>query len=237
VNARTTPDLDRIIARRHLYFSTVAAGPLPEALGRLRQWQAARLASSYADFAGNPRYASAVEFFLEELYGTKHFEARNRDLSRALPLLRRTLPEAPLLALGRVLELELITAELDLAMAKELPAGTLDVDTYASAYRKVGQRELRARQIELAIDAGQDLERAVRQAWVGPLLKAARLPAHAAGFGVLQDFNERGFRAFQVMDGASELLAAIRVRETALMDALFCDAPDPLARCMPVRQT
>jgi hypothetical protein len=58
---------------------------------------------------------------------------------------------------------------------------------------------------------------------------AARLPAYAAGFGALQDFNERGFHAFKVMGGAGVLLTAIRTRETALMEALFSNAPDPFA--------
>jgi hypothetical protein len=58
-------------------------------------------------------------------------------------------------------------------------------------------------------------------------LAAARLPAHAAGVGVLQDFLERGLAAFQRMQGAQEFLATIRRRETLLLEALLSGAKQP----------
>jgi hypothetical protein len=56
-------------------------------------------------------------------------------------------------------------------------------------------------------------------------LKAMRRPARAAGMGALQTFLEDGFDAFGAMGGAKEFLAAIQVRETALVGRLF----DPAA--------
>jgi hypothetical protein len=46
-------------------------------------------------------------------------------------------------------------------------------------------------------------------------------PAHAAGFGALQDFLERGFAAFERRGGAERFLQAVRDRELALMQALL----------------
>jgi hypothetical protein len=52
-------------------------------------------------------------------------------------------------------------------------------------------------------------------------VRAAHIPSHAAGFGVLQDFLERGFAAFRELHGAAPLLQAMRERETRRMQELF----------------
>ena len=59
-------------------------------------------------------------------------------------------------------------------------------------------------------------------------LRAAHVPAHAAGFGVLQDFLERGFAAFRNMSEAAPLLRKIRERETQLMEQLFSGGGEEL---------
>jgi hypothetical protein len=73
------------------------------------------------------------------------------------------------------------------------------------------------------------LHRLVRRKWVGIALHAAHAPARAAGFSALQDFLERGYRAFTGMDDARVLLVAIRDRETRIMEALLSDRDDPFA--------
>jgi hypothetical protein len=225
MNARSSTDLDRLLVRkRELASKDASAAGFNRRLSELRQWQAARLARTYADLREDTRYAPALEFFLSDLYGDRDFAARDREMEQAWRYLKRSLPEAPLRALGDAMELDVLTAELDHAMVMAMPGGALNESLYAQAYRKVGQREARERQIELVIDAGKHLQRAVRHAWVGPLLKAARAPAHAAGFGVLQDFIERGYLAFRKLAGASEFLETIRERETALMEAWFSGA-------------
>jgi hypothetical protein len=71
------------------------------------------------------------------------------------------------------------------------------------------------------VGIGADLRRLVTLPLVGLALRAARLPARMAGFEALQDFLERGFTAFSAMGDVTELLEAIRVRETQLMDRLL----------------
>jgi glutathionylspermidine synthase len=71
------------------------------------------------------------------------------------------------------------------------------------------------------VSIAEDLSRVVRKNWLAVALRAAHLPAQAAGFGVLQSFLERGFRAFRQMGDARELLMTIRQRETALMESLL----------------
>jgi hypothetical protein len=199
-------------------------------MAELRHWQAARLSRTYSDLRADARYAPAVEFFLSDLYGAYEFGVRDHELARASNFLERALPAAPLAALRRAVELDVLTTELDHAMLPALPEGPLDEHLYARAYRQVGRREARERQIDLVVATGEDLDHAVRHRWVGPLLYAAHAPAHAAGFGELQDFIERGYGAFRKMSDAGAFLAIIRERETRLMEALFSGAKDPFAR-------
>ena len=62
---------------------------------------------------------------------------------------------------------------------------------------------------------------------VRTLVKLARGPAHAAGFGLLQEFLERGLDAFEAMHGATEFLDTVRAREHRAMARLFSGSADP----------
>lgn len=197
-------------------------------LVQLRRWQAARLADTYADFAAQPRYAPAVQFFLDELYGDVDTGPRDRDLSRAHATLERALPERALDALRRAIELEILTQRLDIALAEQLPVDrALDGAVYADAYRRAGRREDRELQIERLLDLGQFLDRIVDKPGLPLLVRVARGPARAAGFAALHEFLERGFHAFDCMDGADEFLATVRERESRLLQRIYAGEHDP----------
>ncbi len=200
---------------------------LESRLRELRAWQAARLERTYRDFLRDPPSADAVRFFLTDLYGPEEHPRRDNDLVRAWGRLKRTLPEAALGILARALELQLLTADLDRALLERLEPGPLSWATYAAAYRALGRGEARARQIELVLGIGAELNRLVRHEWLALALRLARLPAFLAGFGALQDFLERGFNAFRKLGDAAPLLQAIRARETALSSALLAGANPP----------
>jgi hypothetical protein len=162
-----------------------------------------------------------VEFFLRDLYGPQDMSRRDSDLLRAWTYFKRVLPSAALEALELAVTLDVLSEELDQAMAEQLAGGELTDAAYADAYRRVGRASERRRQIDLLIGIGEDLDRIVRNRWIGLALRAAHGPAYAAGFGVLQGFLERGFAAFRQMKGAKHFLDTIRTRETQLSRALI----------------
>jgi hypothetical protein len=214
--------LDELLARkRGLEASSCQAADFVARLRELQNWQAARLARTYQDFHDDPRYLPAVEFFLSDLYGPQEFGHRDRNLARAWRHLKRALPAAAMKVLGQAIEIDVLTLELDHAMVRTLGATAVTDATYAAAYRAVDDQASRTRQIDLIISVGEDLDRIVRRVWLGPLLKAAHVPAHAAGFGALQDFLERGYDAFRRMRGAERLLKVIRERETRFMQSML----------------
>jgi len=222
-------ELAALIAENEAERSRLAREPArAQALARLRAWQSARLARTYADLAANPRYALAVSFFLGELYGGAYAGPRDHDLKRASGALARLLPSRALAVLERAIALEIETQRLDAALAACLPADApVTATRYAECYRRSATRAEREAQLAAILEIGATLDRLVRHAAVGVLLTLARGPAHAAGLGALQSFLERGFAAFRATGGAGEFLAAIGQRESRLLARLYAGEPDP----------
>jgi len=219
---RDSRELDELLRQRALLEASERALPRSDArLRELRIWQAARLARTYDDLRRDPQSAEAITFFLSDLYGLADHTRRDQDLTRAWETLKRTLPQGALEVLGSALELQVLAAQLDQAMAAQLGPLPLSWPTYAAAYRAVGRPDARRRQIELVVMIGEDLQRLVRHEWLALALRAARAPARLAGFAALQDFLERGFAAFRKLPDARRLLSTIEDRESRLSAALF----------------
>jgi hypothetical protein len=216
--------LERNAALRHVF----AAEPERAArLGELQRWQSQRLLRSHADLRSNPRYRLAVEFFFNELYGGGDPHARDRDVMRVQRVMEKLLPKEALHALCLAIELEILSQQLDADVVRSLPPGPISVESYADGYRGAGRPDDRERQIELLGIIGAYLDEVVRKPIIRALVRFARRPAHAAGFGALQEFLERGLDAFENMHGADEFLATIRDRETRAMERIFSRTPDP----------
>jgi hypothetical protein len=89
----------------------------------LRTWQSARLARTYPDLLASTRYRDAAQFFLEDLYGPKDFSARDDDLARIVPTLKKLLPEAALATIAQAVELDALSEQLDAALIAQLFGG------------------------------------------------------------------------------------------------------------------
>ena len=197
----------------------------------VREWQAGRLARTHADLLASARFGQAAQFFLSDLYGPKDFSSRDEEVERILPLLIKMLPASALYALALAVELDALSEELDSAMVAELcRAGLIeciDEDAYAAAYRAIGGRPERQRQILLIRETGQTLDRLARKPLLSSMLRLMRGPAHVAGLGELHEFLERGFHAFRDMGSASDFLDSIERKEERLLVRLFEGTADP----------
>ena len=197
----------------------------------VREWQAGRLARTHADLLASARFGRAAQFFLSDLYGPKDFSSRDEEVERILPLLIKMLPASALCALALAVELDALSEELDSAMVAELcRAGLIeciDEDAYAAAYRAIGGRPERQRQILLIRETGQTLDRLARKPLLSSMLRLMRGPAHVAGLGELHEFLERGFHAFRDMGSASDFLDSIERKEERLLVRLFEGTADP----------
>jgi hypothetical protein len=227
--ARSEPGTLGHLLERNAALRDVFTGEprLQARLAELQKWQSQRLMRSHDDLHRDPRYRLAVEFFFDELYGGGDPRARDRDLLKVQRVMERLLPAQALRAMCLAIELEVLSQELDADVARALPAGPLTVATYADAYRAAGRRPDRERHIDMINEIGGYLDRVVRKPIIRGLVRLARGPAHAAGFGMLQDFLERGLDAFEALHGADEFLATIREREWRAMERLFAGTANP----------
>jgi hypothetical protein len=203
---------------------------LAGALDRLADWQARRLASTYADLAAQPRYAEAIAFFQTDIYGSADYARRDADVARVVPLMVAMLPERVIATIADAMELNVLSHELDRKVLARLPReDAYTVADYCAAYRAVGEFAARERQIATIGGIGRSLDAFVRKPLVRGALMMMKTPAHMAGFGVLHDFLERGFNAFHRMGGADAFLATIATRETAIHRAIVNGDDAPFA--------
>ncbi len=231
--AALVEELSRVV-RLHADRSANAA--LAAALERLADWQARRLGQTYADLAAQPRFAAAIGFFQTDLYGGTDFAQRDADLARVVPVMTRMLPEGVIATIAKAVELNRLSQELDRSLLAHLARGedVFTVAQYADAYRRMGNRVARERQIRLIGEIGAALDVFVQKPLIYAALVMMRGPARLAGLFALHDFLERGFAAFRQMHGADEFLATIDRRERRLLDAMFAGDvapfPDPGAQ-------
>lgn len=193
-------------------------------VGELKHWQASRLATTHADLLADPRYRGAAGFFLDDLYGAKDFSRRDAELERVLPVVVRVLPESALETLADAVELDALSEDLDVELARALDeagVAVLDEAAYASAYRNSATQAQREHQLDLVLSIGRSLDRLVRAPLIGRLLGAMATPARLAGVPSMHDFLTRGFTAFRGIGGASEFLARIDARERLVLHRLF----------------
>jgi len=214
-------DLRRVEAERGV---RAADPPLAAAVQRLKAYQQRRFETTYADLLGDPRYAAAARFFLEELYGPRDFTRRDAQFARVVPALVRLFPREVVATVQHLAALHALSEELDTQMARRLGAREPGRAVYAELWQAVGQPEQRRRQIELTHRVGLDLDAYTRNPLLRHSLRMMRAPARLAGLDALQRFLESGFDTFRAMHGAQTFLATIVRRETALAERLYAVA-------------
>ena len=145
-------------------------------IATLSAWQSVRLSRTHADMLADPQFGQAGAFFLDGIYAPKDFTQRDDDGQRVYHFMNRFLPEATLHPLAMALEVNSLMQQLDLALAEAMRSH-LGVDTwferwqYEEAYRLCDNYEVRARQIDLIVEVGHQLERVRRVPFVHTTLR------------------------------------------------------------------
>jgi hypothetical protein len=220
IAARVTKQLARAAKLR----ATALSSPKTAAARqRLRVWQSERLARTHADLLANPRFEEAAKFFLTDVYSVDDSSSRDAEVERVVPMATKFLSDAGLATAADAIELDALSEDLDAAMVAALGRRltSLGAADYGRAYRKVGRRRDRERQIDLIQHLGQSLDRFTHQRFIAATLAIMRKPAKLAGLGDLQSFLERGLAAFKKMGNSDEFLALLVTRERKLLNALF----------------
>ncbi len=192
----------------------------------VKQFQADRLRATYPDLLASDRYREPCEFFLQELYGAQDFDRRDAEAQRVVPTLAKMLPRRALETLLLAVQLDEMSERFDSEMGRKI---TLPVtaSNYAEVYPTVASEAERERQIEVVDDIGKALDKLARYPMLSTMLHMMKGPAEMWGLSHLHHFLQRGFDAFVAMGGATEFLATIRRRESAVNHRLFAREPDP----------
>jgi hypothetical protein len=200
------------------------------AVVRLKRFQARRFAGTYADLFASPTYAAAARFFLEELYSERDYGERDTQFARIAGAVERLFPRDVADTAAALAQLHALTESLDHAMARIEPLdGHDDVPGYVRAWKTIGRRDDRGRQLAMVVAIGAEMARLTRLPGLRTMLRMMRGPASAAGMGSLQRFLESGFDTFAAMakqrGGAERFLQTIHDREQRLVDLLSDGEP------------
>jgi hypothetical protein len=195
---------------------------------RFIDWQVAYSLPFYDEFLHDPETAAAVEFVISDLIGTG-VSARDADLARVVPVMVRLLPARALQALASAMELNYraisINVDICQALASQIDAGTgIAEREYCAAFRQATSLDECQELIRLTIDLGHSLKRLVRSSALGMTLRGMHHPAHAAGFGAMQDFLEKGYTTFHAIDDVDVFLGRFEVRMSEVF-ARACEEP------------
>jgi hypothetical protein len=196
-----------------------------ESYDRFTRWQLDYMLPFFGDLLEPEGYAEAVDFIVSDLAGVGVSE-RDRDIERVTPVVVRTLPAHPLSTAAAAVELNAYTLEINLGICRELLVDgelppNITVQDYVAACRNVSSYDECMDLVHLAVDLGDTLKKLVRVPLIGGLLRTMRAPAHAAGFGALQEFLETGYVTFRRISDINRFLELLHQRMGQVFERIY----------------
>lgn len=216
----------RAIARSNELHAQYLDDPgLFESYDRFTRWQLDYMLPYFDDLLEPEGYAEAVDFIVSDLAGVG-VSKRDRDLERVTPVIVRSLPAQPLATAAAAVELNAHVLEINLGICRELLVDNdlppvITEEDYIAACRRVSSYEECMGLVDLAVDLGDTLKTLVRVPLLRGLLWTMRAPAHAAGFGALQDFLETGCLTFRRISDIDRFLALLRQRMGQVFERIY----------------
>ncbi|MDH4073117.1 MAG: hypothetical protein OEV41_08440 [Gammaproteobacteria bacterium] len=196
-----------------------------EAYDRYTDWQLSYLLTWFRDLHEIEGYGEAIDFIMSDLAGVG-VAGRDRDLERVAPVITATLTERALDTVASAAELNTRVLEINLAICRNLmadgrlPARIAEHD-YRVACRRSSSYDECVGLTHLVADLGETLKALVGVPMIGVTLRAMHRPAHAAGFGALQDFLETGYHTFRQIPDIDHFLEQIRLRMTDVFAHIY----------------
>lgn len=195
-----------------------------ERLQHIAVYQRQRAQQTYEDLLQQPRYRPAMQFLLDDVFGTPdHFE-RDCQMKRAYRNMIKLLPKDVVDTLTEAITLHALSMQLDHEMAlhcMNAECALNSIEDYARLVAVANKEAQRRRQVELILNVGRDLDKLVKNRFVLTALKLARRPAEMAGILALHNYLEEGIAAFKAMKGAKVFMQAIQARETQWLDHVY----------------
>lgn len=201
---------------------------------RFTRWQLSYLLPFFNDLHAQTGYAEAIDFTMSDLAGVG-ISDRDRDLERAAPAITRMLPLHALETIAAAAEMNARVLEINIAICRcllthgALPEEISEVD-YCTACRRASSLQECAELVHLITNLGRTLKTLVRIPILGLTLRAMRGPAHAAGFGALQDFLEKGYTTFRAIPDIEHFLQQIDERMIRMFEIIYTEPLEELSQ-------
>jgi len=192
---------------------------------RFADWQLEYLLPFFSDLYVQEGYSEAIDFTMSDLAGIG-ISSRDRDLQRAAPAITTILPLGALATIAAAAEMNARVLEINIAICRcllvgnNLPAQISEYD-YCVACREASSLEKCVELVHLITGLGKTLGSLVNIPVIGMTLRAMRAPAHAAGFGALQEFLEKGYRTFKQIPDIDHFLSEIEARMTRVFERIY----------------
>ena len=199
---------------------------------RFANWQFEYLLPFFSDLHARDGYAEAIDFIMSDLAGVG-ISDRDRDLERAAPAITKLLPLGALMTIASAAEMNARTLTINIAICRcllvenDLPARISETD-YCIACRKASSLQECVELVHLIIGLGETLKSLVKVPMIGITLRAMRAPAHAAGFGALQEFLEKGYGTFRQIPDIDHFLSEIETRMVDVFERIYTAPLDQL---------
>lgn len=199
---------------------------------RFAIWQLDHLLPFFSDLYELDGYADAIEFTMNDLAGI-NISNRDHDLERAAPAITRMLPLTALKTIASAAEMNARVLKSNIAICRALLVGNVlpdritEVD-YCIACRKASSLEELVELVHAITGLGRTLKSLVQVPVIGITLRAMRAPAHAAGFGALQEFLEKGYFTFKQIPDIDHFLNEIEIRMVAIFERIHTAPIDVL---------
>jgi hypothetical protein len=201
---------------------------------RFTHWQLSYLLPFFSDLHSQEGYAEAINFTMSDLAGVG-ISSRDRDLERAAPVITRMLPLRALATIAAAAEMNTTVLRINTAICRcllvdnQLPEEISEID-YCLACRRASSLEECAELVYLSTRLGTTLKSLVKIPALGATLRAMRGPAHAAGFGALQDFLEKGFSTFRQIPDIDFFLDEVEERMIRMFELIYSAPLDELSK-------
>lgn len=201
---------------------------------RFTRWQLGYLLPFFSDLHTQTGYAEAIDFTMTDLAGVG-ISDRDRDLERAAPAITRMLPLHALQTIAAAAEMNARVLEINIAICRcllvddALPDEITELD-YCIACRRASSLDECAELVHLITNLGRTLKTLVKIPVLGFTLRAMRGPAHAAGFGALQEFLEKGYTTFRAIPDIEHFLQQIETRMIRMFELIYTAPLEELSK-------
>ena len=188
-------------------------------------WQLDYLLPLFGDLHARTGYSEAIDFIMSDLAGIG-ISSRDHDLERASPAITTMLPFRALATVAATAEVNARVLEINLAIwrrliaDKDLMAPFTEYE-YCVACREASLLGECVNIVHKITELGRTLKSLVEMPMIGITLRAMRVPAHAAGFGALQEFLEKGFFTFREIPEVDHFLSEIEVRMIQIFERIY----------------